>query len=91
MWALSTDKFWKKLVTQLQSSLLDFWKKDNMNVMFKERIPHGDVESLVEILEITLWNGVWQQGFEMTQIPPERKNSRRKTWDIAQYVKNSNN
>lgn len=54
-----------------------------MNVMFKERIPHGDAESLVEILEIRLWNGVWQQGFEMTQILPERKNSRRKTWDMT--------
>lgn len=77
MWALGSDKFWKKLVKQLQSSLLDFEKKDNMNLMFKERIPHGDVESLGEILEIRVWNGVWQQGFEMTKMQTERKKKKK--------------
>lgn len=72
MWAFGSDKFWKKLVTQLQGSLLDFWKKDNMNVMFKERIPHGEVENLMETLEIRLWNGVWQQSHKMAKIQGEK-------------------
>lgn len=45
--------------------------------MFKERIPHGDVESLGEILEIRVWNGVWQQGFEMTKMQTERKKKKK--------------
>lgn len=68
MWAFGSDKFWKKLVMHLQESLLDFWKKDNINVMFKERIPCGDAESLMEILKIRLWNGVWQQAFKMAKL-----------------------
>lgn len=68
MWAFGSDKFWKKLVTQLQESLLDFWKKDNMNVMFKERIPRGDAEGWMEILKIRPWNGVWQQAFKMDKL-----------------------
>lgn len=35
MWVLGSDNFWKELVTQFQGLLLEFWKKDNMNVMFK--------------------------------------------------------
>lgn len=45
--------------------------------MFKERILQRDTESLVAILEIRLWNDVWQQDFEMTKQQPDRKKKKK--------------
>lgn len=57
----------------MQGSLLEVWKEDNTSGLLKERTPHGDVESSVEILKISLWSGVWQQGVKIAKMQPEEK------------------